>query len=103
VSSGTCCSISLGVRGKLGAAGLGPMSVDPWVQREGVGSSPVSTGLAMTREGGVPAAFGLVTTPTIERSAPPSPETEKFQTPLKGPHFFAVRLRFVRTARCRVS
>ena len=26
---------ALGVRGKLGAAGLGPMSVDPWVQKRG--------------------------------------------------------------------
>ena len=27
----------VGVYGRLGAVGLGPMSVDPWVQKEGIG------------------------------------------------------------------
>jgi len=85
---------SLGVRGKLGAAGLGPMSVDPWVQREGVGSLLVNTGLAMMREGGVPVVFVLGHDTYYPKFGFTVADTEKFQTPLKGPNFFAVRLRF---------
>ena len=85
---------SLGVRGKLGAAGLGPMSVDPWLKREGVGSLLVNAGLTMMREAGVPIVFVLGHDWFYPRFGFNTEATEKFQTSLKGPHFFAVRLRF---------
>ena len=85
---------SLGVRGKLGAAGLGPMSVDPWLKREGVGSLLVNAGLTMMREAGVPIVFVLGHDWFYPRFGFNIEATEKFQTNLKGPHFFAVRLRF---------
>lgn len=85
---------SLGVREKLGAAGLGPMSVDPWVQREGIGAMLVNAGLTMMREGGAPIVFVLGHDWFYPRFGFNVEATEKFQTPLKGPHFFGVRLRF---------
>ena len=84
----------LGVRGKLGAAGLGPISVDPWVQREGVGSMLMNAGLTMMREGGVPIVFVLGHEWYYPRFGFTLEATEPFQTSVKGPHFFAVRLSF---------
>lgn len=84
---------SIGVRGKLGAAGLGPMSVDPWVQREGIGKSLVNSGLAMMREGGAPIVFVLGHDWFYPRFGFTVEATEQFQSAYKGPHFFAVRLR----------
>ena len=84
---------SLGVRGRLGCAGLGPMSVDPWVQKEGVGKQLVTQGLAMLREAGC----SIVFVPGHEWYYPKFgfnlEATEPFQSAYKGPHFFAVRLR----------
>lgn len=85
---------SLGVRGKLGAAGLGPMSVEPWVKREGVGTMLVNAGLTMMREAGVPIVFVLGHDWFYPRFGFNIEATEPFQTPLKGAHFFGVRLRF---------
>lgn len=47
----------LGVRGKLGVIGLGPMCVDPWVQKEGVGKALAKWGLDRCREAKVPIVF----------------------------------------------
>lgn len=84
---------SLGVRGKLGAAGLGPMSVDPWVQREGIGKKLVFAGLSMMRNGGVPIVFVLGHDWLYPKLGFSIEATEPFETSLKGPHFFAIRLR----------
>lgn len=84
----------IGVRGKLGAAGLGPMSVDPWVQREGIGKQLVNAGLAMMRDGGVPIIFVLGHDWYYPKFGFTLDATADFQSRYKGPHFFAVRLNY---------
>jgi putative acetyltransferase len=84
----------LGVHGKLGAAGLGPMSVDPWMQREGIGSLLVRAGLHRMNEAGVPLVFVLGHENYYPRFGFSVEATKDFETPLKGPHFFAIRFRF---------
>lgn len=84
----------MGVLGKLGGAGLGPMSVDPWVQREGIGSRLVMGGLTALKEAGVPIVFVLGHETYYPRFGFSVKETEEFETSLKGPHFMAVRMRF---------
>jgi putative acetyltransferase len=84
----------LGVKGKLGAAGLGPMSVDPWIQREGVGSGLVVAGLERMRAAGAPLVFVLGHETYYPRFGFSTDATKDFETPLKGPHFFAIRFRF---------
>lgn len=85
---------TLGVRGKLSAAGLGPMSVDPWVQREGIGKLLVNAGLTTLREAGVPLVFVLGHDWFYPKFGFSKDATADFEAPLKGPHFFAVRLHF---------
>jgi len=85
---------SLGVRGKLGAVGLGPMSVDPSAQRSGVGSMLVRAGLNMLQQNGVPIVFVLGHEAYYPRFGFSVAATEEFETPLKGPHFMAIRLRY---------
>ena len=84
---------SLGVRGRLGCAGLGPMSVDPWVQKEGVGKQLVTQGLAMLREAGCAIIFVLGHDWFYPKFGFTVEATEPFQSRYKGPHLFAVRLR----------
>ena len=84
---------TLGVRGRLGGAGLGPMSVDPWVQKEGIGRQLVVAGLTMMREGGCSIVFVLGHDWFYPRFGFNIEATEPFQSRFKGPHFFAVRLR----------
>lgn len=83
----------LGVRGKLSAAGLGPMSVDPALQRSGVGSQLARAGLNMLQQSGVPIVFVLGHETYYPRFGFSVEATEDFETPLKGPHFMAIRLR----------
>ena len=83
----------LGVRGKLSAAGLGPMSVDPTLQRSGVGSKLVRAGLNMLQTSGVPIVFVLGHEAYYPRFGFSVDAAEEFETPLKGPHFMAVRMR----------
>lgn len=85
---------TLGVFGKLGAAGLGPMSVDPWVQKEGIGKALVTEGLNMMRDNGVPIVFVLGHDWFYPKLGFSVEAAADFQTPLKGPHFMAIRLRF---------
>ncbi|MEQ1608293.1 MAG: N-acetyltransferase [Hyphomonadaceae bacterium] len=84
----------MGVFGKVSAVGLGPMCVDPWVQKEGIGSKLVTAGLKEMHDMGASITFvvghdwfypkfGF----TVEAAA-------EFETPLKGPHFMARRFRF---------
>jgi putative acetyltransferase len=84
---------SLGVRGRLGCAGLGPMCVDPWVQKEGVGRQLVTQGLAMLREAGCAIVFVLGHDWFYPKLGFTVEATEPFQSRYKGPHLFAVRLR----------
>src|SRR5262245_24261782 len=49
----------IGVLGKLGALGLGPMSVDPKLQKKGIGSMLVRAGLAEAQQANVPIVFVL--------------------------------------------
>ena len=84
---------SLGVRGRLGCAGLGPMSVDPWVQKEGIGKQLVTQGLTMLREAGCSIVFVLGHDGYYPKFGFTVEATEPFQSRYKGPHFFAVRLR----------
>jgi putative acetyltransferase len=83
----------LGVRGRLSAAGLGPMSVDPWVQKQGIGRQLVNSGLMMLREGGVPIVFVLGHDWFYPKFGFNVETTEPFQSAFKGPNFLAVRLR----------
>ena len=83
----------LGVRGRLSAAGLGPMSVDPTVQSRGIGKQLVNAGLSMMRDGGVPIVFVLGHDWFYPKLGFAVETTEPFQSAYKGPHFFAVRLR----------
>jgi putative acetyltransferase len=85
---------ALGVRGRLGGAGLGPMSVDPWVQKEGIGRQLVTHGLAMLREAGCAIVFVLGHDGFYPKFGFTVEATEPFQSVYKGPHFLAVRLRF---------
>jgi putative acetyltransferase len=84
----------IGVFGKLGAIGLGPMCVDPWVQRESVGSQLVMAGLQSIKDSGAPIVFVLGHETYYPRFGFSTEATSEFQTPLKGPHFMAVRFRF---------
>ena len=84
----------IGVRNKLSAAGLGPMSVDPWVQREGIGKKLVESGLAFLRDQGVPIVFVLGHDWFYPKLGFSIEATEPFESRYKGPHFFANRLRF---------
>lgn len=83
----------LGVFGKLGAAGLGPMSVDPWVQKEGIGKALVTEGVAMMKKMGAPIIFVLGHDWFYPKLGFSVEATADFSTPLKGDHFFALRLR----------
>jgi len=85
---------TLGVRGKLGAAGLGPMSVDPALQRSGVGSQLVRAGLNMLQQSGAPIVFVLGHEKFYPRFGFSVDAADEFETPLKGPHFMAVRMRY---------
>lgn len=84
----------IGVFGKLGAVGLGPMSVDPWVQKEGIGKALVAEGMAQMRAMGVPIVFVLGHDWFYPKLGFSVEATADFSTPLKGPHFMAQRLRF---------
>jgi len=84
---------AIGVFGKLGAAGLGPMSVDPWVQKEGIGRALVMNGLISIRDMGVPIVFVLGHDWFYPKFGFSVEQTAEFQTPLKGDHFMALRMR----------
>lgn len=83
----------VGVFGKLGAVGLGPMSVDPWIQRAGIGSTLVTRGLEIVRDSGAPLVFVLGHEHYYPRFGFSVEATSEFETPYKGPHFFAIRFR----------
>jgi putative acetyltransferase len=83
----------LGVRGKLSAVGLGPMSVDPWMQRSGVGSQLVRIGLKTLQDSGAPIVFVLGHENFYPRFGFSVAAASEFESSVKGPHFMAVRMR----------
>lgn len=84
----------IGVLGRLGAIGLGPMCVDPWVQREGVGSGMVSAGLTHLKNNHASIVFVVGHPEYYPRFGFSEEATADFQGPWKGPHFMAIRLRY---------
>ncbi|MBI1359232.1 MAG: GNAT family N-acetyltransferase [Alphaproteobacteria bacterium] len=84
---------SVGVFQRLGACGLGPMCVDPWVQREGIGAGLLDYGLANLKAWGVPLVFVLGHADYYPKFGFKVSTTDPFDTPIKGPNFMAVRLR----------
>jgi putative acetyltransferase len=84
----------IGVFGKLGAVGLGPMCVDPWMKREKIGTALVNGGLQVVKDSGAPLVFVLGHDWFYPRFGFTVKATEEFESPYKGPHFFALRFRF---------
>ena len=84
----------IGVFGKLGAAWLGPLSVDPWMKREKIGTNLVNNGLKRLKESGAPLVFVLGHEWFYPRFGFTVEAAREFETPYKGPHFFALRFRF---------
>lgn len=91
---GHCLFYPVGVFNKLGAVGLGPMCVEPWVQREGVGKAMVESGLNHLREHGVSLVFVLGHPEYYPKFGFSTEHAEPFEAPWKGPHFMARRLRY---------
>lgn len=83
------------VFGKLGAMGMGPICVDPWIRREGIGKGMMLQGLGFLQQQGVTLVFvrGL---PDFLAKYGFKPEiAADFDSPFKGqPDFMAVRLRY---------
>lgn len=84
----------VGVRGKLGGVGIGPMSVEPWVQREGVGKALVNSGLISLRDNGVSMVFVLGHPEYYPKFGFSQEAAANFEAPWKGPQFMALRLRY---------
>jgi putative acetyltransferase len=83
----------VGVYQKLGAAGIGPMCVDLWVQREGIGGGLINYGLSALKAAGVPLVFVLGHADYYPKFGFSVAATDAFETPIKGPNFMAVRFR----------
>lgn len=83
----------VGVHGRLGAVGLGPMSVDPWVQKEDIGKGLVLHGLKMLNDVNVPIVFVLGHDWFYPKFGFSVEQAAEFKTPLSGPHFMALRMR----------
>ncbi len=86
----------VGVFGRLGAAGLGPMSVEPWVQREKIGTTILRTALEEVKRAGIPLVFVLGHPEYYPRFGFAAETTKPFESPLKerGAAFMALRLRY---------
>jgi putative acetyltransferase len=84
----------IGVFGKLGAVGLGPMCVDPWMKREKIGTNLVNRGLERVNDSGAALVFVLGHDWFYPRFGFNIDATHEFETPYKGPHFFGLRLRY---------
>ena len=85
---------SIGVRGKLGALGLGPMSVDPKMQKKGIGSDLIRAGIAEANGAAVPIIFVLGHEKYYPRFGFSVAATKDFESTYKSPHFMALRLRY---------
>lgn len=86
---------TLRVLGRLSAMGLGPVSVDPWIQREGVGAALIQNALIFAHHKGEALVFVLGDPKFYERFGFKAETADAFEGPLKGkPEFMAVRLRY---------
>ncbi len=74
------------------AAGLGPMSVRPDRQREGVGSALIQTGVAMMRDAGESWIFVLGEPGYYGRFGFDAAPAARFRSPWPGPAFMALRV-----------
>lgn len=83
----------VGVYQRMGAVGIGPMSVDPWVQREGIGKGLMDFCVSGLKAAGVPLIFVLGHADYYPKFGFRVSTTDPFETPIKGPSFFALRLR----------
>jgi putative acetyltransferase len=91
---GQCTFYFLPVKGRLGALGLGPMSVDPWIQRQGIGLSLVRFGVAAAERAGVPIIFVLGHPDYYPKAGFSTEAAKEFASPWTGqPAFMALRLR----------
>jgi putative acetyltransferase len=84
----------IGVFGKLGAVGLGPMCVDPWMKRQKIGINLVNRGLERINASGASLVFVLGHDWFYPRFGFNIEATREFETPYKGPHFFGLRFRY---------
>ena len=84
----------IGVFGKLGAIGLGPMCVDPWMKRQKIGTNLVNVGLERINASGASLVFVLGHDWFYPRFGFNIEATREFETPYKGPHFFGLRFRY---------
>ncbi len=91
---GHCLFYPVGVYNKLGSVGLGPMCVEPWVQREGVGKGLVNAGLNHLRDAGVSVVFVLGWPEYYPKFGFSAEAAADFDGPWKGPEFMARRLRY---------
>jgi putative acetyltransferase len=85
---------SVRVFGKLGGIGLGPMCVEPWIQREGIGKALLNYGLTHLQKEGVSIVFVVGHPEYYPKSGFSQEAAKDFESPYKGPHFMAVRLRY---------
>lgn len=74
------------------AAGLGPMSARPGLQKSGIGSSLVREGLSQLREAGETLIFVLGHDTYYPRFGFSETAARPFAAPWSGPHFMALRL-----------
>lgn len=74
------------------AAGLGPMSAKPGLQRQGVGGSLVRLGLAALEGAGETIVFVLGHDTYYPRFGFTEAAARPFSAPWSGPHFMALRL-----------
>ncbi len=85
----------LGVYGRLGGLGLGPMCVDPWVQRQRIGMSLIRYGIEAAQRAGVPIIFVLGHADYYPKMGFSADAAKDFESPWTGkPEFMAIRLRY---------
>ncbi|OZB13886.1 MAG: hypothetical protein B7X55_12225 [Rhodobacterales bacterium 34-62-10] len=74
------------------AAGLGPMSVKPSFQKQGVGASLIRHGLEALKEAGETIIFVLGHDTYYPKFGFSAATAKPFDAPWSGPHFMALRL-----------
>jgi putative acetyltransferase len=85
----------LPVLGRLSALGLGPMCVDPWVQRQRIGMSLIRYGIDAAQRAGVPIIFVLGHADYYPKMGFSAEAAKDFQSPWTGmPEFMAIRLKY---------
>lgn len=74
------------------AAGLGPMSVKPGLQKQGVGARLIQHGLEALKEAGETIIFVLGHDTYYPKFGFSAATAKPFDAPWSGPHFMALRL-----------